>query len=108
MGSARWETEQQVLEGVLADSALGDARVQRNALQHFLDDTVAGIEPDQIAIYACWHRFTSSGACCVREASKPEARGCRVYLNRPGGAEKRCSDGRLRLCLANARRYTIS
>ena len=27
-----------------------------------------------------------------------------MYLNRPGGAEKRCSDGRLRLCLANARR----
>ena len=49
-GQCPWETEQQVLEGVLADSALGDARVQRNALQHFLDDAVAGIEPDQIAV----------------------------------------------------------
>ena len=49
-GKCPWETEHQVLEGVLADPALGDARVQRNALQHFLDDAVAGIEPDQIAV----------------------------------------------------------
>ena len=63
-GKCPWETEQQVLEGVLADSALEDARVQRNALQHFLDDAVAGIEPDQIALYVWRHRFASSETPC--------------------------------------------